>query len=142
MNDLPPLEMIANELIDVFNVKVPPVPIERMLQKPEPGMWREVDPRNISVSFLTVRQEFAPRMSIARLLAREIAHSEWGNIRNVPSLVKTESQIQMFARMLVMPARMVQALSEAARTPATMSHNFEVPQEDAQLRLVELAAYL
>jgi hypothetical protein len=44
--------------------------------------------------------------------------------------------------MLVMPSTMVKALSSGARTPTAMSMHFEVPEEDARLRLDELADHL
>lgn len=142
MTALPPLEIIVCELLETFDVKAPPIPIESMLQHPRPDMWYEVDPRNISLGFLNARGQYAPRMSLARLLARELTLSEWGSLRRVPEMVQQDTQIQALARMLIMPAPMVQALSDGARTPAALSQHFEVPEEDARLRLLELAPYL
>lgn len=142
MTALPPLEIIVCELLEIFDVKAPPIPIESMLQHPRPDMWYEVDPRNISLGFLNARGQYAPRMSLARLLARELTLSEWGSLRRVPEMVQQDTQIQALARMLIMPAPMVQALSDGARTPAALSQHFEVPEEDAHLRLLELAPYL
>ncbi len=142
MPALPPLETIVCELLEVFGVKAPPVPIESMLQHPQPDMWHEVNLRNISLGFLNTRSLYAPRMSLARLLAREIVLCDWGHARGIPKLVQHDAQMQMLARMLIMPAPMIQALSSGARTPAGLSQHFEVPAEDARLRLLDLAPYL
>jgi hypothetical protein len=42
--------------------------------------------------------------------------------------------------MLVMPRAMIESLNKASRNPTTMSMQFEVPEEDARLRLQELNA--
>lgn len=136
------LESIANELIRTFDISNPPVPIEIMLQRPKPDMWDEVDITELSVGFLKTGGHFSPRMSLARLLARHIAQSEWGRKRNLAELLrndKNEEMLKAFARMLIMPAPMVKALSVGARTPVTMSMHFEVPEDDARIRLTELA---
>jgi hypothetical protein len=142
VNALPRLETIVCELLETFDIIAPPVAIESMLQHPRPDMWSEVNPRNISLGFLSSKEQYAPRMSLARLLAREIVSSDWGRQRHVPELVAEEGQMQAFARMLIMPVHMIQALSGGARTPAELSRHFEVPVEDARLRLAELTDYL
>jgi hypothetical protein len=43
--------------------------------------------------------------------------------------------------MLVMPAPMVTELNNVMRNPSTMSMHFEVPEEEARLRLLELVSY-
>lgn len=134
------LEATASELIAAFGIKSPPIPIESMLQHPQAGMWEEVDLRNLSMSFLNVRETYSPRMSLCRLLARHVISSAWGQARGTAEL-STEEEIHCFARMLIMPLEMVQALSSGARTPTTMSLHFEVPEEDARLRLNEIARY-
>ena len=133
-------EAVAMELITAFDIKSPPIPIESMLQHPQEGMWQEVDLRNLSISFLSVRETYSPRMSLCRLLARHVITSEWGHNRGTDQ-IHTEEDIHRFARMLIMPLEMVQALSSGARNPTTMSLHFEVPEEDARLRLEEIARY-
>lgn len=142
MSDINKLETIATEVIATFDIKSPPIPIESMLQHPKPDMWQEVDIAKLSGGFLSVKEIYSPRMSLARLLARHIASSEWGQTHQLRELVKDEEQIYAFARMLIMPMGMVKALSTGARAPTTMSFHFEVPEEDARLRLIELAGYL
>jgi hypothetical protein len=140
--DLPRLEAMAIEVIETFEVKAPPIPIESMLQHPKPDMWEEVDLAHLTASFLSIKEVYSPRMSLARLLARHIASSSWGRSRDMLELVKSEAEVHAFARMLIMPLKMIQALSSSARTPTTMSFHFEVPEDDARQRLKEITNYL
>lgn len=139
--ELEHLENIASELIDSFGINGAPIPIEIMLQRPKADMWDEVDITELSVGFLKTGGHFSPRMSLARLLARHIVQSKWGYQRGIGELMKNdknEELLKAFARMLIMPAAMVNALSASGRTPVTMSLHFEVPEDDARLRLAEL----
>lgn len=138
MPDMKHLEAIASELIETFDINSPPVPIESMLQYPKADMWREVDINQLSGSFISIKEHYSPRMSLARLLARHVVTSPWGNQRGLSELRHDEALLRAFARMLIMPAGMVKALSSGARTPTAMSMHFEVPEEDARLRLEEL----
>jgi hypothetical protein len=141
VTDMTLLESIASELIKTFEIGNPPIPIEIMLQRPKPDMWEEVDITELSVGFLKTGGHFSPRMSLARLLARHIVQSDWGQGRGLQDIMKqdkNEELLRAFARMLIMPGEMVKALSSGARTPITMSMHFEVPEDDARLRLKEL----
>jgi len=145
VTELSRLEAVASELIKTFEISDPPVPIEIMLQRPKPDMWDEVDITELSVGFLKTGGHFSPRMSLARLLARHIVQSDWGDKRGLTEMLKqdkNEELLRAFARMLIMPVEMVRALSIGARTPITMSMHFEVPEDDARLRLEELSTTL
>jgi hypothetical protein len=134
------LEAIANELIRTFDILTPPVPIEWMLQNPRDSMWKKVDINQLSGSFLNIREYYSPRMSMARLLARHVASSEWGKSRGLTTiLMRGEDHLRAFARMLVMPSDMVSTLTAAGQNPTTMSVAFEVPEDDARIRLHELS---
>ncbi|MBZ0280353.1 MAG: hypothetical protein K8L97_06405 [Anaerolineae bacterium] len=142
MSNMNQLEAIASELIKTFEIENPPVPIEIMLQRPKPDMWDEVDITELSVGFLKTGGHFSPRMSLARLLARHIIQSDWGDKHGLHEIFqhdKGEELLRAFARMLIMPAEMVKKLSSGARTPVTMSMHFEVPEDDARQRLQELS---
>ncbi len=139
--DLRRLETYVAELMTAFEITNPPVPVETMLQNPMPEMWEQVDPTQLSGTFLSMRSQFSPRMSLARLLARHAAVSAWGKERELPTMLKDEELLRIFARMLLMPAAMVMALSNVARNQTMMSMHFEVPEDDARLRLQELASY-
>lgn len=132
------LETITNGLIELYNIQGPPVPIESMLQRPIDDMWEELDANNLSGGFINVTDPYAPRMSLARLLARQVAGSDWGKERGLDGIWRDEEKIRAFARMLVMPSSLLTALSASARTPEWISIHFEVPADDALLRLQEL----
>lgn len=138
MNDTDRLEAIAQELIDAFQIVRPPVPVETMLHSPVDGMWDSLDVAQLSGTFLSFRDRYSPRMSIARLLARHAANSPWGKDRQLNTLITDEETLRAFARMIVMPAEMVRGLTKSGRNPTTMSLEFEVPEEDARVRLQEL----
>lgn len=143
MSDQIKLERIASELIQTFDITAPPIPVESMLQNPKENMWKSVDISQLSGTFLSIRDFYSPRMSVARMLARHIADSEWGKERDLFQLLYTdENNIKVFARMLVMPMEMVAELNSASRNPTTMSLYFEVPEDDARLRLQELLNFL
>lgn len=135
------LEAVVQELLTIYEVSAPPIPVEMILQSPRDGMWDELDITQISGSFLQVGVGYSVRMPMARVLARHITRSEWGITRSVNQLVADEPTLHAFARILVMPAQMVMELKEDARTPDLLAAHFEVPVDDARLRLQDLQAY-
>lgn len=137
MADLNHMEAAVEELLRIFEIDTPPVPIESMLQNPRGDMWREVDVTQLSGSFLKMDDAYSPRMSMARLLARHIVHSNWGQQHGLDALSSDEDGIRALARMLIMPRSMVENAA-SARTAAVMRLHFEVPEEDASLRLQDL----
>lgn len=140
MVDYARLEVVTQELIDAFNITAPPIPIESMLQHPCPDMWEDLDISQLSSSFLNVNESYSPRMSLARLLARHVVNCPWGDARQLKGIEREEGKLYRFARMLVMPENMVLQLTPTARTPQLLSVHFEVPEEDARLRLQEVSA--
>lgn len=132
------LEAITDKLIDIFEVKSPPVPIETILQSPRNDMWDMVDVTQLSGTFRAFTDPFSPRMSLARMLARHVVNCDWGTANNLPQIVKTEDDMRAFARMLTMPLSLISNLSVAAKNPTAMAMQFEVPEEDARLRLAEV----
>lgn len=138
MSELETLERVAAELLAEFDVLSAPVPIETILQNPKDNMWEKVDITQLSGSFINLRQQYAPRMSIARLLARHLATCPWGRERELFAILREGDNINRFARMLVMPKALVEQVNTAARNPTTMSLQFEVPEDDIRLRLDEV----
>lgn len=135
------LEGIASELIAEFGIVEPPVPIEVMLQNPKPDMWQNVvNMQNLTQSFLTSQGPLGARMSLARLLARELARSPWGEARDLDVLLggAQETRLYSFARMIVMPLEMVNAMPANNRNPVAFALQFDVPEEDAGERLADL----
>jgi hypothetical protein len=132
------IDVIVQELLAIFDVQHPPVPIETMLRQPPEGLWEDVDPTQLSGTFLSLNNRYAPRMSLARLLVRHIAESAWGEEKELLQLLTSSDSIHDFARALVMPRSMMATLDERGRTAATVSLQFEVPEDDAEKRLLEL----
>lgn len=139
-NEHEALEHVVIELLAEFEIHVPPVPIETMLQKPRATMWEEVNVNQLSGTFMSFKEPFSPRMSMARLLARHVATSPWGDSRRVREILGTnEDALRMFARMLAMPREMIESLTSTQRTAAYISSHFEVPEKDAHQRLLDLS---
>ena len=138
MTDWQYLETLANEIIKIYDIRSAPVPVESMLQHPMQNMWDEIDISKLSGSFINVRNQFSPRMSLARLLVRHIVSSTWGKDHNLNAVRQDEDALRAFARMLMMPSTMIMALSPTARTPERLSIHFEVPLDDAEIRLKDL----
>ncbi len=134
------LESIVNELIELYSITAPPIPIERMLQQPHPDMWDEVDVSKLSATFLNIKVPYSPRMSMARFLAREIAGSSWGRKRGLEGISDDDPIIHRLARVIAMPGEMVMEINPESRTPQLISLHFEVPEDDAKLRLDDLKA--
>jgi hypothetical protein len=133
------LEGYAEEFVSLFGVKEPPVPIDDMLQYPPDDMWEKVDVTRLSGTFLAITDPYSPRMSLARMLVRHLASSEWGERRNLPALLhENPDNLRAMARMLLMPRKLVLDASDGELNPTTMSMIFQVPEEDARLRLEEL----
>lgn len=132
------METATAELIMAFDVTAPPVPAEIMLQRPKLGMWQQVNLSELSATFINVRQRYSPRMSIARLLVRYMCRSAWGTKYQLAQFQTDEDAIHVFARVLLMPGAMIAALNDSSRNPVMISNRFEVPEDDAQLRLTEL----
>ncbi len=80
-------------------------------------------------------------MSLARFLARHIAKSSWGQQRGLDGIDDDDPIIHRFARVIAMPGEMVMEINAESRTPELISLHFEVPEDDAKLRLDELKAY-
>ncbi|MFZ4813577.1 MAG: hypothetical protein ACOYL5_03500 [Phototrophicaceae bacterium] len=133
------MEYLVEDLLTVFDVQTPPIPVESMLQRPREGMWEEMDITQISGNFISVKDIYSPRMSLSRLLARHVASSRWGYARGLYELLSDVEAIHTFGRMLVMPRQMVMSLAAGARTPTAMSVHFEVPEDDARQRLQDIA---
>lgn len=140
MTDLSQLEHVTRELLIAYDVAAPPTPIEQILQNPLNGMWDDIDITQISTSFIQVGSNYSPRMSMARVLARHISQSDWGHQRGVDETLP-ETRLLAFARMLVMPAYLIMELDANARNAELLSTYFEIPYDDARIRLEELASY-
>lgn len=131
-------ERAVADLLSAFDVERPPVPLELMLQRPRPNMWREVNLSELSLSFISIEQPFSPRMSIARLLARHMCRCEWGAERGLAPYAEDNEALRALARAIVMPRSMLEEIPVVQRTPRFISTRFETPEKDVALRLSEL----
>ena len=131
-------ELAINDLMLAFDVSEPPIPVEIMLQRPKAGMWKEVNLSELSTAFINVKQRYSPRMSVARLLARCAVRCDWGDKHNLASVASDDDGLRTLARAILMPQVMLNQISAASRTPMTISLRFEVPEEDAKQRLIDL----
>lgn len=132
------IEAAANEIMALFDVDQPPVPIELMLERPRAGLWPRADLAELTSSFLVMTDRYSPRMSVARLLARHIARCPWGAERGLEPVAHSKTLISAFARALMMPREMVGESVEAGLSRIAMINKFEVPESDFQDRVVEL----
>ncbi len=132
------MDAAIRDLLTAFDVNTPPVPVEIMLQRPKAGMWQQVNLSELSAAFVNVRERYSPRMSIARLLVRYICRSEWGLARNLAQFQNDEPAVRTFARTLLMPHPLIESIPETSRTLTGLSFRFEVPEDEARIRLIEL----
>lgn len=132
------LEEITQEICEIFEIYAPPVPVETMLSQPPDDLWEEIDIAQLSGSFLSLKEKHSPRISLARLLARHIIGSDWGKERGLGEPGIDAETVRSFARMLLMPADMIESLTSTARNPQSISHQFEAPESEAEKRLLEL----
>lgn len=132
------IETAVNDLIQQFELDTPPVPVELMVQRPRPGMWKAIDLNELSGSFIKVGHRYSPRMSIARLLARTALRSEWGQRFKLTEIITDEPGLHTLARAITMPKVMLDQLPAASRNPDIVVMRFEVPEDDARKRLSDL----
>jgi len=143
-DSLAPLSLIEAAVVDLmtaFDVSEPPIPIEIMLQRPKAGMWKEINLSELSTAFINITQRYAPRTSVARLLARCIVRSEWGEQHQMTTIGATDDGLRMLARAILMPRSMLDRVSAASRMPLTLSMRFEVPEDDVRKRLQDLGLF-
>src|SRR5258706_11661696 len=107
LSQLGMIEVAIVDLMNAFDVTEPPVPVEIMVQRPKAGMWKEVNLSELSTAFISVKQRYSPRMSVGRLLARNVCRSEWGIARNLEALGSDEDTVRLFARAILMPRAML-----------------------------------
>jgi len=132
------IDRAVDEILLEFDVDKPPVPVELMLQRPRADTWSEIDLTEMSVTFLNMFDRFAPRMSAVRLLARNIARSDWGKERGLEVLLREGEWINLFARAIIIPRSLLEVVDESQHQREIVSLRFEVPEEDAEARLRDL----
>ena len=132
------IEAAVNEIMRLFDIDQPPVPVELMLERPREGLWSRADLAELTSSFLVMTDRYSPRMSVARLLARHIARCEWGEAYGLGPIYSSKSLTNNFARALMMPQPMLEDAMQNANSRMAVINKFEVPEADYSLRLEEL----
>lgn len=139
MTDYAQLEHAADQFITDYGITAPPIPVDDLLNKPLPGMWEKVDLSQLTLSFSVRGDRYAPRVSIAKLLVRQLINSPWGVQYQLPTLIGQDNdKILTFTRMLLMPRVLLNTLPQARLHPVEVASDFLVPEDDAEARLALL----
>lgn len=135
----PDLIQLAEALLRYYDVVHPPVPVERMLQEPPPGLAK-IDPGQISYIMEHGLYHHEPRLAMARLLYREIAGSAMAmKTLGVNALLPTSyADVKFFARCLLMPANWVRSLSGQRLSIEQIGEYLQVPPDAVITRMAEL----
>ncbi len=133
-----PIEQLARTLLARYQVREPPVPVERMVAEPSLDLW-DVDASDLSSTIGHGLYRYAPRMAQARLLYRAICDSESARSHGLAvPWPASRHEIKYFSRCLLMPEDWVRALPVSERIPDKLSEKFQVPPFDVVTRLAEL----
>lgn len=132
------IHLLAQRLLDHYQITAPPVPIDDLLRKPILNLW-ESNPEKVSAIIGHGLYRYAPRLAEARLLYRYISDSAAARTAGFDApWPAARREVKYFARCLLMPEDWIRALPEAERTPDTISEQFQVTPFDALIRLAEL----
>lgn len=133
------LARLAESLLRYYHVTEPPVPIERMLKEPPAGL-STIDPDQVSYIMEHGLYRYEPRLAMARLLYREIAHSaaamETLGVKVSPSISYADTRL--FARYLLMPADWITMLYQQGLSVEQIGTYMQVPTDAVITRLAEL----
>lgn len=129
------IESLAIKIIEHYEFKRPPIPVEKILHNPPEGL-SSVDLSDMSLVFGIGEHRYEYRMAIARLLYREICRASESWQEKYPY---TNNAARQFASSLLAPADFV---VKAARKPfitlQQLSEDFQVPDYAMSSRLVQL----
>lgn len=132
------IHLLAQRLLEHYQVVAPPVPVDDMLRHPISDLW-DSNPEQVSSIIGHGLYRYAPRSAEARLLYRYISDSAAARAAGFEApVLAARREVKYFARCLLMPAEWIRALPEAERTPDTISEKFQVTSFDALMRLAEL----
>ena len=135
-NQIKLIEELAQEIIDSYNFREPPVPIEKILKSPPPNLLVNVDISDLSLVFGIGEHQHEYRMAVARLLYREICRQDNSKVNRMPYNKEAAHQ---FAAALLIPQKWV---PRATRWPwvtlIKVSEKFQVPEYAMAARLAQL----
>jgi hypothetical protein len=132
------LIQLAEALLQHYNVTRPPVPVEQMLKDPPNGLGG-IDSSRISFIMEHGLYCYEPRLSMARLLCREIARSRavQGSF-GIEVSSYSYDDLKFFARCLMMPAGWVQTMAWQKLSVEEISDELQAPLYSVVTRLAEL----
>ncbi len=131
-------ERTVNELMALYHVEQPPVPLEAILQQPQAGMWTRIDLSVIAGPLAEAREIYTTRLALGQLLAHLICTCPWGSQRELDPLAQDEAALRKLTRSLLMPRDLLYRMPASTLKPSAMKALFEVPQLEARQRLVEV----
>jgi len=132
------IHLLAQRLLDHYQITAPPVPIDDLLRNPILNLW-ESNPEKVSAIIGHGLYRYAPRLAEARLLYRYISDSDAARAAGFDApWPAARREVKYFARCLLMPEDWIRAMPDADRTPDTISEQFQVTPFDALIRLAEL----
>lgn len=136
--DMTTLEQLVDDLMDAFEITtINRVPLEYILQNPKENMWDEIDAKNFTIGLINPNPQNV-LASVARGATRELANSPWGEANGLAVMKDDEELIAIFARMLLMPRKLIIQIPEDSRTIKHISDFFEASPDDVEKRLQEM----
>lgn len=127
------LEAVVHELIQLYNVQTPPVPIETMLEQPYNQMWENALAFDLSSKYYDPNEPNNSRMGLARMLTRRLCGSQWGRDRKLDHIITGRDQVYAFAQMLVLPRALLKEVHQDDMNPSALGDMFQVPLSDIHL---------
>ena len=129
------IEALSIKIINHYNFKRPPIPIEKILSDPPEGLT-SVDISDLSLVFGIGEHRYEYRMAMARLLYREVCRTSTSWDESFPY---SSDASRYFAVSLLIPAKWA---LKAAKRPfislEQLSEDFQVPDYAMASRLVQL----
>ena len=129
---------VAEQLLAAYEIHSPPVPIEAILQRPQPDMWDRIDLSALSSTFFAAGGPYRLRLALANLLAGLLTSTEWGAQRGLNGLNSNKEEMESLARAILMPRAWLARLPAASLTVAAISPIYQVPAAEVAIRLREL----
>ncbi len=138
-NDQQRIEELTIKLVEHYNFKRPPIPVEKILSDPPEGL-SSVDISDLSLVFGIGEHRYEYRMAMARLLYREICRASADWEQNYPY---SNDAARYFASSLLIPAQWVaKAAWRPLITLQQLSEDFQVPDYAMSSRLVQLGKHV
>ncbi|MEA3309460.1 MAG: hypothetical protein U9Q70_08110 [Chloroflexota bacterium] len=131
------IETLAQQIIDNYDFREPPVPIEQILKSPPPNLLGAIDISDLSLVFGIGEHHHEYRLAVARLLYREICRQE--SLHGVGKLPYNKAAAHHFAVALLIPRKWIKrAIRWPWVTLINVSEKFQVPEYTMAARLAQM----